>query len=377
MNITSPSMDNCVVKVELGMRSYDIHVGSGLLQNAGPLISQVAPKARLAIITDTNVAPLHLKTLTDSLDQQQINWLAIEIPAGEQSKSFDQFNVVIEQVLAARLERGDVIAALGGGVVGDLAGFVAGVVRRGMKFIQLPTSLLAQVDSSVGGKTGINSPHGKNLVGVFHQPELVLADTDVLDTLSKREFRAGYAEVAKYGLIDRPDFFEWLEKNWPEIERGGPARAEAIAESCRCKATVVAADEREHGCRALLNLGHTFGHALEAATGFDGKRLVHGEGVAIGMVLAHRFSNQLNLTGPEAAERVIRHLKTVGLPTSIAEIPGDLPPPEILLEHIMQDKKVTRGELNFILTRGIGQSFIADNVPVSQVQNFLEKEYSQ
>ncbi len=377
MNVADRITDNCVVGVDLGERSYDIHVGSNLLQNAGVLIDSAVPGARLAIVTDSNVAPLHLKTLTDSLDQQNIDWLAIEIPAGEKSKCFDQFHNVTEQVLAARLERGDVIAALGGGVVGDLAGFVAGVVRRGMKFIQLPTSLLAQVDSSVGGKTGINSPHGKNLVGVFHQPELVLADTDVLATLSGREFRAGYAEVAKYGLIDRPDFFEWLEKNWPDIERGGPARAEAIAESCRCKAAVVAADEREHGCRALLNLGHTFGHALEAATNYDGTRLVHGEGVAIGMVLAHKFSNRLNLTGPETAERVIRHLKTVGLPTKIADIPGFVPGAETLLEHITQDKKVTRGELNFILTRGIGQSFVADNVPTSQVLGFLEEEHTR
>jgi 3-dehydroquinate synthase len=244
-----------------------------------------------------------------------------------------------------------------------------------MKFIQIPTTLLSQVDSSVGGKTGINSPHGKNLIGVFHQPELVLADTGVLDTLSQREFRAGYAEVAKYGLIDRPDFFTWLEDNWPEIEQGGAARGEAIAESCRAKAAVVAADEHEHGSRALLNLGHTFGHALEAAVGYDSKRLVHGEGVAIGTVLAYRFSNQLNLAGPEAAERVIRHFKTVGLPTSMAEIPGNLPPAEQLLTHITQDKKVTRGALNFILTRGIGQSFIASDVPASQVLSFLTSEH--
>lgn len=363
------------VTVELGHRSYNIHVGNDLIQRAGELITLAAPGARLAIITDSNVGPLHLKTLTDSLDLNGIQWLAIEVPAGEKSKCFEQFHRVVEKVLAARLERNDAIVALGGGVVGDLAGFVAGTIRRGMKFIQLPTSLLAQVDSSVGGKTGINSPHGKNLVGVFHQPELVLADTGVLNTLSPREFRAGYAEVAKYGLIDRPDFFTWLEANWPEIEQGGPARAEAIAESCRAKATVVAADELEHGCRALLNLGHTFGHALEAATNYDSARLVHGEGVAIGMVLAYKFSNRLNLAGPEAAERVIKHLKTVGLPTSIAEIPGTVPEAEKLLEFIAQDKKVTRGELNFILTNGIGRSFIANNIATSQVLGFLKEEH--
>jgi len=371
--LNMPSND--IVTVDLGDRSYDIYVGADLLQQAGELIANAVPGARMAIITDNNVGPLHLETLTSSLDRKRIDWISIEVPAGEKTKCFDQFNQVVEQVLAARLERGDAIVALGGGVVGDLAGFVAGVIRRGMKFIQIPTSLLAQVDSSVGGKTGINSPHGKNLIGVFHQPELVLADTTVLNTLSQREFRAGYAEVAKYGLIDRPDFFDWLESNWPEIEAGGPARAEAIAESCRAKAAVVAADEREHGCRALLNLGHTFGHALEAATKYDGSRLVHGEGVAIGMVLAYKFSNRLNLAGAEAAERVVRHLKTVGLPTSISEIPGDIPPAETLLEYIAQDKKVTRGELNFILTKGIGRSFIADNVPTSQVLSFLKEEH--
>ncbi len=365
------------VQVDLGERAYDIFIGAGLIEQAGERISAVAPGSRMAIITDSNVAPLHLKTLTASLDKSAIEWIVIEIPAGEKSKCITCFGDVVEQVLAARLERGDCIIAFGGGVVGDLAGFVAGVVRRGMAFIQIPTSLLAQVDSSVGGKTGINSPHGKNLIGVFHQPVVVLADTSVLATLSKREFRAGYAEVAKYGLIDRPDFFLWLDDNWTEIEAGGPALRHAIAESCRAKAAVVAADEREHGSRALLNLGHTFGHALETAVAYDSARLVHGEGVAIGMVLAHKFSNRLNLAGPEAAETVVRHLKKVGLPTSMAQIPGTLPPAEQLLDNITQDKKVTRGTLNFILTRGIGQSFIANDVPASQVLGFLKEELSR
>ncbi len=371
---TNPATN--LVRVELGDRSYDILIGAELLQQAGSRIAATVPGARIAIITDTNVGALHLDTLTAGLDEHDIDWLSIEIPAGEKSKCFERFHEVSEKILAARLERGDTIVAFGGGVVGDLAGFVAGVIRRGMKFIQIPTSLLAQVDSSVGGKTGINSPHGKNLIGVFHQPELVLADTGVLDTLSKREFRAGYAEVAKYGLIDRPDFFNWLERNWQEIEAGGPARSEAIAESCRAKAAVVAADEREHGQRALLNLGHTFGHALEAAVNYDSARLVHGEGVAIGMVLAHKFSNRLNLCGPEAAERVEKHLRYVGLPTTMSDIPGTLPDAEKLLEYIAQDKKVTRGALNFILTHGIGQSFIAEDVPTSQVLQFLKEEYS-
>jgi 3-dehydroquinate synthase len=283
---------------------------------------------------------------------------------------------VVDAVLAARLERGDAVIAFGGGVIGDLSGFAAGIVRRGMNFVQMPTSLLAQVDSSVGGKTGINSARGKNLIGVFHQPKLVLADTAVLDTLPVREFRAGYAEVAKYGLIDRPDFFAWLEKNWQEVFSGGPARIEAIAQSCRAKADVVARDEFETGDRALLNLGHTFGHALEAAVAYDGARLVHGEGVAIGMALAHRFSARLNLATPDDAARVEAHLKAVGLPWRMADVPGGLPDAETLLSFIAQDKKVSRGALTFILTRGIGQSFIARDVPVSEVLALLKENHT-
>jgi 3-dehydroquinate synthase len=277
-------------------------------------------------------------------------------------------------VLAARIERNDAVVALGGGVIGDLTGFAAGIVRRGSRFIQVPTSLLAQVDSSVGGKTGINSSHGKNLIGVFHQPDLVLADTDVLDTLSPREFRAGYAEVAKYGLIDKPDFFAWLEKNWRAVFAGGEARITAIATSCQAKADVVAADERENGQRALLNLGHTFGHALEAATHYDSARLVHGEGVAIGMVLAHQFSARMNLASPDDGKRVEAHLRDVGLPTTMGEIPGSLPPAETLMDAIAQDKKVKGGKLTFILTHGVGQSFVADDVPQSEVVAFLREK---
>jgi 3-dehydroquinate synthase len=296
------------------------------------------------------------------------------LPAGEKTKSFERIAEVCDAVIAARLERGDAVVALGGGVIGDLAGFAAGIVRRGMRFVQVPTSLLAQVDSSVGGKTGINTPRGKNLVGVFHQPDLVLADTDVLDTLPLREFRAGYAEVAKYGLIDRPEFFEWLEENWRAVFSGGEERIEAIATSCRAKAEVVASDERESGARALLNLGHTFGHALEAATGYDGRRLVHGEAVSIGMVMAHEFSARMNLASPDDARRVERHLRTVGLPTRLGDIEGELPPPDILMAAIAQDKKVKRGRLTFILTRGIGQSFVADDVPQSEVLRFLQEK---
>lgn len=360
------------VRVELGARGYDILIGEGLIGRAGAEIAARLPGVRAAIVTDGNVAAAHAAALAASLEAAGIGATTISIVPGEKSKSFAVLEEVVDAVIAARLERGDVVIALGGGVVGDLAGFVSGIVRRGMNFVQMPTSLLAQVDSSVGGKTGINSARGKNLVGVFRQPALVLADTDALDTLPAREFRAGYAEVAKYGLIDRPDFFAWLEGNWREVFSGGPARTRAIAESCRAKADVVARDEYETGDRALLNLGHTFGHALEAATGYDSARLVHGEGVAIGMALAHRFSARLNLASPDDAARVEAHLAAVGLPVSTHEIPGDLPGPERMLDYIAQDKKVSRGALTFILTRGVGRAFIARDVAPSEVLAFLQ-----
>ena len=363
------------VNVGLGERAYDILIGDGLIGRAGSEIAARLPGIRAAVVTDENVAAAHLAALTASLDAAGIGNVAVTLPAGEKTKSFAALQDVVDRVLAARLERGDAVIALGGGVVGDLAGFAAGIVRRGMNFIQMPTSLLAQVDSSVGGKTGINTPHGKNLVGVFHQPRIVLADTAALDTLPPREFRAGYAEVAKYGLIDRPEFFAWLEQNWRDVFAGGAARTHAIAESCRAKADVVARDEFETGDRALLNLGHTFGHALEAATGYDSARLVHGEGVAIGMALAHRFSSRLNLASPDDAERVETHLRAVGLPWRMADIPGELPDAERLLGYIAQDKKVTRGALTFILTRGVGQSFIARDVPASEVLSFLRDSH--
>ncbi len=364
-----------VVEVGLGDRTYDILIGSGLLSRAGAEISRRLPGTRAAVITDANVAAAHLDALKAGLETSGIQPAVITLPPGEKTKSFAHLEEVVDGVLAARLERGDIVIALGGGVIGDLAGFAAGIVRRGMNFVQIPTSLLAQVDSSVGGKTGINSPRGKNLVGVFHQPKLVLADTEVLDTLPIREFRAGYAELAKYGLIDRPEFFGWLEQNWGKVFAGGPERAQAIAEACRAKADVVARDEFETGDRALLNLGHTFGHALEAATHYDGTRLVHGEGVAIGMALAHRFSSRLNLASPDDAARVEAHLRAVGLPWRMADIPGDLPDAEALLAFITQDKKVSRGALTFILTHGIGQAFIAKDVPASEVLSFLRENH--
>lgn len=363
------------VHVPLGERAYDILIGHGLIARAGAEIAARVKGRKAAIITDANVAPHYLQLLTDSLAAAGIKATPVILPPGEKTKSFEPLIEACDQVLAAHIGRNDMVIALGGGVIGDLAGFVAGIVRRGVRFVQMPTSLLSQVDSSVGGKTGINSRHGKNLIGVFNQPDLVLADTDTLQTLSAREFRAGYAEVAKYGLIDKPDFFEWLEQNWQAVFAGGEARIRAIATSCQAKADVVVADEFETGPRALLNLGHTFGHALEAATAYDSRRLVHGEAVAIGMVLAHDFSARMNLASPDDARRLERHLKAVGLPTAMTDIPGDLPGPERLMEAIAQDKKVKDGKLTFILTRGIGQSFIADDVVGSEVLTFLTGKY--
>lgn len=362
-----------LVHVPLGERSYDILIGPGLMARAGGEITSRIKGRRAAIVTDENVGARYLDGLMDSLQTDGIEAVSVTLPAGEKTKSFDYLTKVCDVLLEARIERNDTVIALGGGVIGDLTGFAAGIVRRGVRFVQIPTSLLSQVDSSVGGKTGINARQGKNLVGIFNQPDLVLADTDVLDTLSEREFRAGYAEVAKYGLIDKPDFFEWLESNWRDVFAGGAARIEAIAVSCQAKADVVAADERENGRRALLNLGHTFGHALEAATQYDSSRLVHGEGVSIGMVLAHRFSARMNLASPDLADRVEAHLKAVGLPTRMDQIPGELPPTEVLMDAIAQDKKVKSGKLTFILTRGLGQSFVADDVPASEVQRFIEE----
>jgi len=300
----------------------------------------------------------------------------IIVEPGEGSKKFATFEEVLDGLLDARIERRDLVLALGGGVVGDLTGFAAAALRRGVDFVQAPTSLLAQVDSSVGGKTGINSRHGKNLIGAFHQPILVLADTAVLDTLPLREFRSGYAEVAKYGLIDNAPFFAWLERKWKDVFAGGASRIEAIATSCASKAAVVARDEFETGDRALLNLGHTFGHALEAGAGFS-QRLLHGEAVAIGMAQAFRFSAQQGLCPPADAERVSAHLRAVGLPTRISDIPGALPDTDGLMNLIAQDKKVSRGALTFILARGIGQSFIARDVDPAAVRAFIDSERAE
>ena len=360
------------VHVPLGERAYDILIGEGLLETAGERLGAMFPGRRFGIVTDSEVAVHQLPRLTRALDTAGLRHASIVVPNGEASKSIARLDAVVEGLLEARLERGDIVLAVGGGVIGDLAGFAAAVTRRGMDFVQVPTTLLAQVDSSVGGKTGINSPHGKNLIGAFHQPKLVLADIGTLATLPPREFAAGYAETVKYGLIDDDAFFFWLEEHQPEIFAGGPARAEAIAHACAAKTRFVLADEKETGVRALLNLGHTFGHALEKATGFS-HRLLHGEGVAIGMVLAHGFSARLGLAPSQDTGRVAAHLARAGLPTRLADIPGELPPNDVLMDAIAQDKKVVRGALTFILTRGIGQAFIERNVDAAAVRDYLDE----
>ncbi len=362
------------VPVELDARRYEIRIGAGLLGGAGAEIARLAPDAACAIVTDANVARHWLTPLEASLDAAGIRYTKIIIDAGESSKSWGVFAKVCDDIIAARMERGDLIVALGGGVVGDLAGFAAAAIRRGMRFVQIPTTLLAQVDSSVGGKTAINSAHGKNLIGAFHQPSLVIIDTATLATLPEREFRAGYAEVAKYGLINDGPFFTWLERHWREVFARGPALTQAIAVSCRAKAAIVARDETEQGDRALLNLGHTFGHALETLTHFNSARLAHGEGVAIGLACAFRFSARLGHCGGADAARVEAHLRAVGLATRFRDIPGWNAGADAILEAMFQDKKVQRGELTFILARGIGESFIAKGVQASAVEAFLREE---
>ncbi|MFL5191339.1 MAG: 3-dehydroquinate synthase [Microvirga sp.] len=367
----SPSF--ITVPVPLGDRAYDILVGRGLIATAGSRIAALGARAA-AIVTDEHVGRLYAEALARSLEDQGLRPSVVTLPPGEATKSYASLEQVCDAVLAARIERGDLVVALGGGVIGDLAGFAAAVVRRGVRFVQVPTSLLSQVDSSVGGKTGINSRHGKNLVGAFHQPSLVLADTALLDTLPIREMRAGYAEVAKYGLIDDERFFAWCEANWQGVFTGGPERDEAVAQSCRAKADVVVRDEHENGDRALLNLGHTFGHALERITRYDSARLVHGEGVAIGLALAFRFSASLGLCPAADAQRVEAHLSAAGLPTRLSHVPGGCGTVDELLDAMAQDKKVKGGALTFILARGIGQSFIAPGIEADKVRTFLESE---
>jgi 3-dehydroquinate synthase len=374
--VTEPKThpDLLTVHVPLdGGRAYDIRIGRGLIDAAGAEIAALGGR-RAAIVTDENVSALYAGRLRDSLERAGLQAGVVTVAPGEGSKSYAGYAAVCDGLLALKVERGDLVVALGGGVIGDLAGFAAATLRRGVRFVQVPTSLLAQVDSSVGGKTGINAPLGKNLIGAFHQPRLVLADTAALDTLSEREMRAGYAEVAKYGLIADPDFFDWCESHWRGIFAGGPEREAAVASCCRAKAAVVTRDEREDGERALLNLGHTFGHALERLVGYDPARLVHGEGVAIGMALAFRLSARLGLCAGQEAGRVANHLALAGLPTRLQAVPGGCGNAEVILDAMAQDKKVRDGALTFILARGIGQSFIAPGVDRAEVAAFLRDE---
>lgn len=376
-SMTAVSRAEKTVSVSLGARSYDVLIGPGLLAETGRLIATRIGKAKCGIVTDDNVAKHHLATLEASLKAEGRYAGSIVLPAGEATKCFARLTELSEGLLEMGLERGDLVVAFGGGVIGDLAGFAAGILRRGVRFVQIPTSLLAQVDSSVGGKTGINTPQGKNLIGVFHQPSLVIADTDVLATLPPREMRAGYAEIAKYGLLGDADFFSWLEANWKGVfGNSGPDLTKAIETSVKAKADIVARDELETGDRALLNLGHTFGHALEAWTGYS-DRLLHGEGVAIGMVQAFRFSEAERLCPAGTSERVASHLTAVGLPTQLRDIPGGKADADTLLRLMGQDKKVREGKLTFILTRDIGQAFVARDVDPTKIRAFLEQEIAR
>lgn len=358
------------VTVGLGERAYDIHVGGRLLAKAGELLKPFA-KGVVPVVTDSHVAELHLPRLLEVLRLADIEARAIVMPPGEVSKSFAGLEKLCGALLDMEIDRKGLVIALGGGVIGDLTGFAAGVLKRGVAFAQIPTTLLAQVDSSVGGKTAINATQGKNLVGLFHQPRIVIADTTLLATLPQRELLAGYAEVVKYGALGDMQFFEWLEAHGATALAGdGAAMVHAVSHSCRMKADIVARDERETGDRALLNLGHTFGHALEAATGFS-DRLIHGEGVAIGMALAFRLSVKLGLCPGQDADRFERHLKAVGLPSAVTDIAGPRPGAGELIRHMAHDKKVTDGKLTFILVRGLGQAFVTRDVPLEAVKSVL------
>jgi 3-dehydroquinate synthase len=347
-----------------------IHVGSGLLARAGELL---APFARdpIPVVTDMHVAPLHLEPCVMSLRASRLNPQPIVLDAGEGTKSFRGLERLTDRLLDGGIDRGGLVVALGGGVIGDVTGFAAAVLKRGVAYAQIPTTLLAQVDSSVGGKTAINTRQGKNLVGVFHQPKIVIADTDVLGTLPRRELVAGYAEVAKYGALGDEDFFAWLEANGQAALAGDPGKlVYMVAHSCRMKAEIVGRDERESGERALLNLGHTFAHALEAVTGYS-NRLLHGEAVAIGMVLAFRLSAQLGLAPPADRERLEKHLRRVSLPVSIGDVPGERPDADALLAHMMHDKKAEGGKLTFVLVRGFGRAFTTSAAPIDAVRSVL------
>lgn len=358
--------DSVTVHVPLGDRAYDVRIGAGLIDRAGAQIAPLLRRPQMAIVTDETVAGLHLARLQASLTSEGIGSDVLVLPAGEGTKNWANLTRTVEWLLEMKVERQGIVVAFGGGVIGDLVGFAAAILRRGVRFVQIPTTLLAQVDSSVGGKTGINSPHGKNLVGAFHQPALVLADIAVLDTLSPRDFLAGYGEVAKYGLLGDGAFFEWLEEHASDISRDFDIRRHAVAHSVAMKAGIVTRDETEQGERALLNLGHTFGHALEAATGYS-DRLLHGEGVAIGCALAFDLSARMGLCSQEAPSRVNAHLRQMGMPASLRDVRGDLPDNAALVALMGQDKKVVDGRLRFVLARGIGEAFVSDDVQSDQL----------
>ncbi len=361
-----------VVHVPLGDRAYDVQIGQGLLAEAGARIAPHLARPKVWIVTEERVAALHLDALTHGLRAAGIDAASLILPSGESTKSWPHLQRVADWLLSEKVERRDVVVAFGGGVIGDLVGFAAAIHRRGIRFVQIPTSLLAQVDSSVGGKTGINSSHGKNLIGAFHQPSLVLADIDVLGTLTARDFLAGYGEVAKYGMLRDAAFFSWLEDNGPTLATGDATlRQEAVRRSVQMKADIVARDETEQGDRALLNLGHTFCHALEATTGYS-DRLLHGEGVAIGCALAFDLSARLGLCAQEDPSRVREHLSAMGMKRDLKDIDGPLPDAEALLGLMAQDKKVVDGQLRFILARGIGDAFVTGDVPRDAVRALLE-----
>ncbi|PID35856.1 MAG: 3-dehydroquinate synthase [Rhodobacterales bacterium] len=360
------------VQVALGARSYEVRIGRGLLAAAGEHVAPLLKRPRVAIVTEERVAGLHLAALQVGLSAQGIASEALILPPGEGTKAWPFLQQSVEWLLEQKVERGDMVVAFGGGVIGDLVGFSAAILRRGVRFVQIPTSLLAQVDSSVGGKTGINSPRGKNLIGAFHQPSLVLADIDVLGTLTQRDFLAGYGEVVKYGGLGSLEFFEWLEAKGPALAAGDvAARQEAVRRSVAMKADIVARDETEQGDRALLNLGHTFGHALEAATGYS-DRLLHGEGVAIGCALAFETSARMGLMAQESPSRFRQHLAQMGMKRDLADIPGDLPDADALMALMAQDKKVEAGKLRFILARAIGDAFVSDDTDLKVVKEVLE-----
>ncbi len=360
-----------IVHVALGERAYDVHVGPGLLGRSGALIAPLLRRPRVVVVSDENVASLHLESLRNGLAINDISMESLVLPAGESTKSWPHLERTVGWLLDQKVERNDIVIALGGGVIGDLVGFAAAILRRGVRFVQVPTSLLAQVDSSVGGKTGINASHGKNLIGAFHQPSLVLADTDVLGTLNRRDYLSGYGEVVKYGLLGDSSFFQWLEAHGSSSAAGDiAARIAVVKRSVEMKAEIVVRDETEQGDRALLNLGHTFCHALEAATGYS-DRLLHGEGVAIGCALAFELSARLGLCSQEEPSRVRAHLRDMSMKVDLADIEGQLPDANALTELMGQDKKVVDGQLRFVLARGIGDAFVTSDVPRDAVLDVL------